>query len=203
MKVNYAFFGSMYRTLSNILTTKGDLLGFSTTEARLGVGADNEILTADSAQALGIKWAAPADVTFARIVKKIDEIKTSDDTIAADSEMVIALQSGKTYFFQCYIFFNTEATPDFKYNFTGPTNSQNKKLDNGNWSAIAEVQTQPITDVEVISVTSTTNEVLMTLGSITTTAAGNLSLQWAQNVSSVNPTTVEAGSFLVVWEETP
>ena len=42
------------------LTTKGDLFTFSTLDARLGVGANNTVLTADSAEATGLKWAAPA-----------------------------------------------------------------------------------------------------------------------------------------------
>ena len=42
------------------LTTKGDLYTFSTSDARLGVGANNTILVADSAEATGLKWAAPA-----------------------------------------------------------------------------------------------------------------------------------------------
>ena len=42
------------------LTTKGDLYTFSTSDTRLGVGANNTVLTADSAEATGLKWAAPA-----------------------------------------------------------------------------------------------------------------------------------------------
>jgi hypothetical protein len=45
---------------SSPLTTKGDLYGFSTLDARIPIGANNTVLTADSAQALGLKWAAPA-----------------------------------------------------------------------------------------------------------------------------------------------
>jgi len=41
------------------LTTKGDLFTFSTVNARLGVGTNGHVLTADSAEATGIKWAAP------------------------------------------------------------------------------------------------------------------------------------------------
>ena len=42
------------------LTTKGDLFTFTTADARLGVGTNGHVLTADSAQATGLKWAAPS-----------------------------------------------------------------------------------------------------------------------------------------------
>lgn len=41
-------------------TTKGDLAGFSTVSARVPVGTDAQVLTADSTQALGVKWATAA-----------------------------------------------------------------------------------------------------------------------------------------------
>jgi hypothetical protein len=47
--------------ITNTLTTKGDLLGRSSSAAaRLGVGANGTVLTADSAEATGLKWATPA-----------------------------------------------------------------------------------------------------------------------------------------------
>lgn len=45
---------------STTLTTKGDILSYSTVEARLAVGTNDHVLTADSAQSLGVKWAAVA-----------------------------------------------------------------------------------------------------------------------------------------------
>ena len=43
----------------DVLTTKGDILSRSaSTLGRLGVGSNNQVLTCDSTQTLGIKWAA-------------------------------------------------------------------------------------------------------------------------------------------------
>ena len=42
------------------LTTKGDVYTFSTVNARLPVGTDGQVLTADSTQTTGIKWATPS-----------------------------------------------------------------------------------------------------------------------------------------------
>jgi hypothetical protein len=48
-------------TASMILpnTTKGDLAGFSTTAARVPVGSNGQVLTANSAAALGLQWSTP------------------------------------------------------------------------------------------------------------------------------------------------
>jgi hypothetical protein len=42
---------------SSPLTTKGDLYTYTSVAARLGVGTNGQVLTADSTQASGIKWA--------------------------------------------------------------------------------------------------------------------------------------------------
>jgi hypothetical protein len=50
------------KTAKSTLTTKGDVYAATaaSTVARLGVGANNTVLTADSAEATGLKWATPA-----------------------------------------------------------------------------------------------------------------------------------------------
>ena len=65
------------------LTTKGDVYTFSTSDARIGVGANNTVLTADSAEATGLKWATPTatePVAFAAEVSAQQTFTASTDT---------------------------------------------------------------------------------------------------------------------------
>ncbi len=55
--------GNSLKSISTPLTTKGDILSFSTVPARLAVGANGTVLTADSTQATGVKWASTGTAT--------------------------------------------------------------------------------------------------------------------------------------------
>ena len=44
----------------DLLTTKGDTHGYTTENSRVGIGLNSQVLTADSTEALGLKWATPA-----------------------------------------------------------------------------------------------------------------------------------------------
>jgi len=50
-------------TFTSPLTTKGDLFTYSTTNIRLPIGSNNQILTVDTSTATGLKWAAPPTAT--------------------------------------------------------------------------------------------------------------------------------------------
>lgn len=50
--------------VSSPLTTKGDIFGYSTAPARIPVGTDSFVLTADSSNALGVSWKAAGTPTL-------------------------------------------------------------------------------------------------------------------------------------------
>lgn len=72
------------------VTTKGDILAAtaSATIARLGVGSNGQVLTADSAEASGLKWAAVAGGSSA-----VDTISTSA-TISTSNDFILVNTSG-------------------------------------------------------------------------------------------------------------
>lgn len=82
------------------LTTKGDLYSFSTVAARLPIGANTYVLTADSTQTTGMKWApaAPASplttkgdiYTFSTVEAKL-AVGSDGKILTADSSQATGL----------------------------------------------------------------------------------------------------------------
>jgi hypothetical protein len=71
---------------SNIVTTKGDLLVATGngTLTRLGVGSNNQILTADSNQASGVRWAGAASGGITRSIFVIASSTAAGSTASTD-----------------------------------------------------------------------------------------------------------------------
>jgi len=78
------------------LTTKGDMHGFSTTQARIPVGTNNYSVLADSSQALGLKWgvsatsvlSATGDILYASGANTLARLSIGSD------DQVLTLASG-------------------------------------------------------------------------------------------------------------
>ena len=67
------------------LTTKGDIHGYSSSNTRIPVGDDDTVLTADSGEALGVKWAsAGGGATVANVTTDKTSIFTTTSTSFVD-----------------------------------------------------------------------------------------------------------------------
>jgi len=82
------------------LTTKGDLYGFSTLDARIPIGANDTVLTADSTQSLGLKWAAAPSpsytwTSFTPVVKQ----GTTTFTMTSSSKYITIGKFVTVYFY--------------------------------------------------------------------------------------------------------
>ncbi len=190
---------------SSPLTTKGDLFGFSTVDARIPIGTNGQRLTADSAQALGLKWETPtggSGLTFAKVVKSVDETINSSTTMQDDDELLFTPNINKVYAGILLLWWTSPSTPDFKCAFTIPTGAT------GQWmeaNAIFRFSGQDDTDIANVIPQTGSGGFLKTLSNYfrieMSSTAGTVNFQWAQNVSNASNTTVNAGSTLVVWEE--
>jgi hypothetical protein len=59
------------------LTTKGDLYGYDTTNARVPIGTNGQVLTADSTAALGLKWATPSAGGGGKVLQVVNATTTT------------------------------------------------------------------------------------------------------------------------------
>ena len=89
----------------DLLTTKGDTHGFSSTNARIPIGDDDQVLTADSSEALGLKWATAsggATITTQEISPTDDQTTTSGSVAVTNGSATLATRTGgvvlATYF---------------------------------------------------------------------------------------------------------
>jgi hypothetical protein len=74
--------GTIALTSDIPLTTKGDLFTFNSTNARLPIGSNTQILTVDTSTATGLKWAAPPTATPTGYYLAISDSTTQDNHTA-------------------------------------------------------------------------------------------------------------------------
>lgn len=74
------------------LTTKGDILGFSTVNERLAVGTNGQVLAANSATATGLEWVSAATGTVTSVAMSVPAfLSVSGSPITSSGTLAVTL----------------------------------------------------------------------------------------------------------------
>ncbi len=197
--------GSISRIAATLLDAKGDIIAATAadTAARLAVGANATVLTADSAEATGLKWAAVSGgPTF--VYKTADEGVTSSATLQDDNHLSFTLEANGVYAIEAFLYFScvTNSGQGWKILWVEPDGTfeiQMVAVDGPNASPQQEYRHMNEADATGWSGTfgTLTEDTISVHGLIRAGGTGGtFKLQWAQGGSSANTTTLGLGSWL-------
>jgi len=134
--------------------------------------------------------------------KSLSETRNSTTTLADDAELLVGLDSTSLYVFRIALFFDTSATPDFRFAITGPS-SPTEVVIRGHYVAVGDVNDTDFVDTtlgvshSVTGTGGTTGGFVLIDARLETGAnAGSLIVQWAQDTSDAADTTLLSGSYI-------
>ena len=187
--------------LNTLADAKGDVIAASAADtwARLAVGANDTVLTADSAQSTGVKWATVTGPSFVR--KTADETVTSSTTLQSDDHLFFAVAASEIWVFDFTLFIVSAAAPDIRIALDVPAGATLK------WAIIHEMDNNEVATLSVVTTGDDTSRIYGATASETMIVvrgiivnggtAGNVQLRWAQGTSDATGTTVKENSFLM------
>lgn len=140
--------------------------------------------------------------SWTRIKKASDTTRSSNTTLSADPDLQFSMAASTKYAFRARVFFDTNATADFKWRHVGPASPTLVRIHrvtvNPNATAFSANATDTAFSAADIAHTGTgTNGGYIEIEGVVHNGgnADTFSFQWAQNTSS-GSTSVLAGSYL-------
>lgn len=137
------------------------------------------------------------DLRGLRVYKTTAETVISSSTLQNDDELFLSVAASTTYQFLARIVYTSGTTPDIKIGFTYPVGTTASYTLLGIASGGTTLSAFHQTETSVSALEGATGTACLMTGTWTTsTTAGIIQLQWAQNTLTASNTQVLAGSFL-------
>jgi len=194
---------TQYEEVGAILTTRGDIFFRNATVlARLAAGTTGRGL------AQGANDPEWTGVFPTVVLKASDETVNNSNALQDDDDLVSAVAANTNYIFRFVLFFTGNIAADIKFAITVPAAVTFLRWGSGQMKYNVDGYNISMSPVVAASGTSTpvasrgaTEAQFIIDGVLSNGAnAGNLQLQWAQNVANASDTQVLPGSSLTVWE---
>lgn len=132
----------------------------------------------------------------AGLVKAASETVNNSATLQNDDDLVIAVEASAIYQVAGVITFSSGTTPDFKFGWTVPSGTiiDGVVTDLPNGAGTNEIKTFSESGSTLLSATGSDVAASILFTIVTSSTAGSVQLQWAQNTMDASNTVLRAGS---------
>lgn len=184
--------------LKTIVDAKGDIVAATAADAlaRLVVGANDTVLTADSTAATGLKWAAAGGGGPTFVYKTATEVVNTSTTLQDDDHLFFTLVANGIYAFESFIEVGgNNTTPNLKFQWLEPDGSYEIRIYAMN--VLGDFTANELNREVTFDYDGNGRGNLHAIGVIRAgVTGGTFKLQWAQSVSDANDIRIQLGSWL-------
>jgi|SRR6185436_3019827 len=159
-----------------------------------------------AAPAAGAKLRASVLNALITEVRPVSARKTSTQTVnnsttlVNDTELFVAAEASVTYLAEIKIYYNSGTTPDIKFALTVPAGTT------GTWGGVGYDTASALLTFGPLSIAvalpfgglAADKEARLNAVIVTSTTAGTIQVQWAQNTLNASNTNVLAGSYITL-----
>ena len=147
-----------------------------------------------------------AQVKTRTVMKGTTETISEDSTLSDDAELTVSVEASKYYIIQMFLLTTHGVdglSADFKYNLSTPSSTTEiatiEQLDIWNAGIFTSISDNDF-DAFASCGDSQGQTMLNYFVFKTSTTAGNATIQWSQNASTVSNTSVDEGSTIIITE---